>query len=118
MGISIAILAGAGERAKTSSNPLHSLTQGGCAPAVCVSTSTTTHPARQPSTPATHAIKPSLAEESFDAFYGLSRLAAEALGRFLGGLLQEFAGACDRLHNRLVNRHQHLRRGLLHHHPA
>src|SRR2546422_4594903 len=62
-----------------------------------------------------------LLEQSFDAFYGLSCLAAEALGRFpscLGGLLQEFAGACDRLHNRLVNRHQHFRRGLLHHHPA
>lgn len=43
-----------------------------------------------------------LAEESFDSFYGLARLAAEALGRLTdrrGALLQELAGACDRLND-------------------
>src|SRR5207302_6339529 len=47
-----------------------------------------------------------LAEESFDSFYGLARLAAEALGRFPcrpDALFQQFAGACDRLNDRLVN---------------
>src|SRR5207249_7120950 len=53
MGISMAITTGLGSRVTTSAKWGHNLRWCSCILCVCCSTSTTTQPARQPSTPAT-----------------------------------------------------------------